>query len=96
MDLQKFTNEKVKLRCSNLDARNRSKNLIKLPGPKLLLLSDDNCLRTVTFDEIKSSKTKEIGFLCPYCLSLFKSLMHLTKQHFDVHMGPKTCETCKV
>ena len=96
MDLHKFTNEIVKLRCSKVNARNSFKKLVKLPGDKLLLLSDDNCLRTLIFDEIKSSKTKDIGFLCPYCPSIFQSLIHLTNQHFEVHMGPKICETCKV
>ena len=97
LDFEKFTNSEMKFRASKFADRNLTNLLVKMSKNGILGLSADHCLRYFDFEKESSlKKTSVLGFVCPYCLSVFSSFIALNQNHLDVHLGPVSCQKCKV
>ena len=97
LDFQKFSNSELKFRASKFSERNLTNLLVKMSKHQILSLSADHCLRYIDFERESSlKKTSVLGFVCPYCLSVFSSFIALNQNHLDVHFGPVSCHKCKV
>ena len=61
----------------------------------MILYFDDFSMRTLTLID-DSEAWRTLGYLCPYCLKIFKSHQGLQRDHMYLHHGPVKCVSCKV
>ena len=79
-----------------IDGQTR-KNLGVSLNDEMFIISRANGIKLVNIqNSVKVSNTTQLGFICEYCLSMFKTSKALRLEHMSLHKGPVKCPTCQV
>ena len=95
MNMQSGSKCKIKVRGSKHDQRNKVLQIHKINNDQIIVYCKDFSLKIVTLDG-ENEKWENVGFLCPYCLKIFRFYPGLHKDHIHLHCGPEKCKSCEV
>ena len=97
INLNKNTCEYVQIKASKNSDSEKVISMVEMLDSSKLLFSDDLSVKTFqVLDNGKIQNWKNLGYLCPYCLSVCSYKGAMFKDHMSIHYGPALCMSCKV